>query len=278
MAISQWPTVNIEGLIKWLFFANTNGWKGKKIKHSFDRNKRAKIEEVFSEDAFLIIQLNWPSLCLSKIGVSVYEKNYVRKSARDNSSPSINKTDEDKRADNLGIGIDTLDTDGRADKSSKNTDISDINKRTDNSDISTNILDTNNIDGRANKSGTNIDASDINKRVVDLGINIGKAYVNIDKGADSSTSIDTTDADVDRKVDPGTGIDTADIDIDKKANDLSIRIANIDRQAAANNKACISFFFLCKTFFLVFFSELDTIAASPPTSFVSSLSPMVLIK
>lgn len=157
--------------------------KKERYRHSIRVSKRIKIEETFSENAFLIIESYWPNLYFPKISVSIYKNNHIEKSKNnsvgDNSNICISDKDSmdnlsickpdingDRMANNLGIswrpdknGVDNLgirisginlqaERDGRAKDSSFGK--LDLNRVVD-TDICIPDIDTN---GRANNLDT----------------------------------------------------------------------------------------------------------------------------
>lgn len=224
-------------------------------------NKGAKVRKASFKDVFLIISLHWPSLFLSKIGVDVCKENCVKKGKGDNQSPGTNIVKTVKKTDDLSKDIDILDKDRGVDKLIISTKIPDIDGKTDNPDTSTDTLDKDNIDGGTDNSGKNIDTLDTNERAADPSKNINIA--NIDK---------------DKKTDAGININKADADVDRGADNLGIKIADIDGRAAASNKARASFFSLPKMLFFISFSKLEIVSTSSLSSFVSSLFSVILLK
>lgn len=105
----QWPKVEVEDLIKWLYFLPILLDK-KKERDRYSKNRKVKIEVTFSKNVFLIVILHWFILHLFKTSINICKKNHVKKSGRYN--PSLNTANKnkiidnlDKRANNLNISI-----------------------------------------------------------------------------------------------------------------------------------------------------------------------------
>ena len=121
------------------------------------------------------------------------------------------------------IGKSGEDNPRRADDLGTGTDIPDtnnINGRVDNQSRDTDILAMDNIDREVDNPGTGTDTPDTD---------------NINRGADN----------------PSIGTNTLDKNADGGADDLGTRIADVDRQVAASNKAHVSLFSLRKALFFL---------------------------
>lgn len=186
--------------------------------------------------------------------------------------------DTDKKVDNLSSGTNPLDTDGRVDDLDKGIDTPDtdnIDGGANNPSTGTDTPDTDDTNRGANDPGTGIDILDTDRKAANLGTAIDTIDADANGGVDSSKGTDT--ADEVGGVDPSTDTDTADKNADREADNLGTETTDVGRQTAASNKTCTSLFFLRKVFF-VSFSELETVSAFPPSLFVSSLSPVTLVK
>lgn len=231
--------------------------KKKGDRRSLGGNREAKIGRVSFEDAFLIILVHWPSLCLSGIDVGVCREEHIRKGGGDNLGINIGIVDGDERVDNPVIGTDKPGIDGKADNSSIGIDIPDKYRGVNNTGKGTDTPDLDNIDGGTNNPSTDTDSPNADRRTVNLGKSIEIA--DADKGADPNTDI-------------------ADVDVERGMDNLSTRTVKADKQATATDKAHKSLFSLCQALFFVFSSKSETDSTFLSSSFVSLLFLLPLVK
>lgn len=168
-----------------------------------------------------------------KIGVSVGEKNCVRKIRYNLSLGTINKY---VKVNNLGINTNTIN------RKVNNSDISTdtTNRRSNNLNIAIDIVDK-----KADYPSIGSDAA--NKEADNL--NISTIYTNVN-GEVNNSSRGMSIANTNKKID-SPNISKINISKNKKIN----------KQAVANNKACTSLVFLHKVLFiLIFFSKLEIVS------------------
>lgn len=255
----------------------------KKGRDVHSKNSEVKINATFSKDDFLIVIPHWPTLCLSKISVSICKKNYIRKSVIYNLSLGI--SDENGRINNRGISI--CAANGRSNNLSTSITDIDVDRKADNSGINSSIAD---INRRVDNSGKRMGIADVDERVDNQGINtstvngepnnsskcIGIANIN-GRANNPARGMGTIDI-VKKAVNPDTGSSIADKEID----DLCMGIIDIDvnkrvdKKMSVSNKICMFLFSLCKILFiLISFSKSETIFAS---LFISLSSLITLAK
>lgn len=152
-----------------------------------DWRKETNVGEIFFNDTFLIISLYCLSFYLSKININICKKDHIEKCEGNNldlniadgdrgainSATNTNKTDIDRRIDNVNSCINKANTNGRIDLG-KGIDKANADKKEDNS--GKNIITTD-IDKGVMNLGTGINTADQNKRVNNLDIVINTINV-----------------------------------------------------------------------------------------------------